>query len=598
MDKIHQLPAHEAHKIAAGEVVERPANVVKELLENALDAGATSITVYIEQGGKKLIRIVDNGCGMSRADAHMSIMHHATSKITTVDELQTLETFGFRGEALSSIASVSSMTLITKEEDTPEAYKLTIEHGTIIETGVTAAPTGTDICIKDLFSNVPARKKFLKSDDTERRAIVQLFQALCLDYPKINFKLYHNDTIVHNCPAVATMHQRIPQLFDAPMHTHMHAASTTDESLGLTIDAVFSDQQYTRYDRSSLYFFVNKRWVKNYKLSQALIKGYMGILPPNKYPAAVIALTLNTRDVDINIHPRKEEVQFLHPRALENALTSFIKKQLEMRLSSAIAPLKPDPVYTPTPVQPLFTPKPFTQAAPLTQPSIRPLPVFTPSSTKDVKPALVQEAEHQTKIHIKVPEQVPASTVLGQLHATYIIIETEEGLALVDQHAAHERILYEQFLYRFNEVATVQLLFPQVITLKEDDLALLEEYLYIFTEQGILLEQAHAQQLMVTSVPVPYKDQSIEDLVHQVISWIKEFSTLEKQQFIKKITEKLRAQMACKAAVKAGDILTHEKMQNLISTLVKTENRFTCPHGRPTHWNISLHEIQKVFKRI
>lgn len=585
MNKIHQLPRHEAQKIAAGEVVERPANVVKELLENALDAGATAITIYLENGGKKLIRIVDNGCGMSQEDAHMSIVQHATSKIRSVDELESLQTFGFRGEALSSIAAVSTLTLTTKEATASAGYKITVTHGTITHTEIVAAAQGTDIAIYDLFENVPARKKFLKTDETERRAIVQLFQALCLDYPNINFKLYHNDTLTFNCPATTRL-QRIHQLFDENLYTHMHTGEYHDEASSVSFEVLFSDYQYTRYDRNALYFFVNKRWVKNYKLSQALIKGYMGILPAGKYPAAVVSLTVNPRDVDINIHPRKEEVQFLYPRIIENTLTNFIKKQLESLMQKKLSTTAQTENFArvfPAPEIKVVQELPHTHPLITIQKPVVP-PIYT---TPKIEPV------QQTPIAEEI-----IYTVIGQIHTTYIIVETKDGIALIDQHAAHERILYEQFGSRFNNLEPIQLLFPEIITLRDADIALLQAHLSIFAEHGIIIEQTGPQQLAVTAVPVLYKNQRVEELIHHVISWIDEFTLLPIQEFSKKITEKVRAQMACKGAVKAGDILTHEKMETLIATLIKTDNRFTCPHGRPTHWNVSLYEIEKAFKRV
>jgi len=600
MNKIQKLSPHEAQKIAAGEVVERPANVVKELLENSLDAGATSITIYLENGGKKLIRVVDNGDGMSPADARMSVVHHATSKITTVDQLETLTTFGFRGEALSSIAAISTMTLITKEAHTQEATKLTITHGSIAHEELCAAPQGTDITIDNIFENVPARRKFLKSDETERRVIVQLFQAMCFAYPTVHFKLYHNDTLVHNCPPVRVL-ERIHQLFDTRMHQHMLEAITTEP--GLSITAFFSDHQYTRYDRSALFFLVNKRWVKNYKLSQAFIKAYANVLPTGKYPAGVVALTVDTRQVDINIHPRKEEVQFLHPRAIESALTQCIKKALEAKLVKMIQPIPPtqEPIHIRAPFLLQY------DSAEITK-DVRAIPQkplsnkwYNQPITSHTHPEYAQHVSNEKgrqETFVTPTEGAQLSTIIGQVHATYILIETKTGLSLVDQHAAHERILYEQFSQRFHEVSTVQLVFPHVITLKEQDLVTIQEHRALFKEHGIIFEQTSPHQVVVTGIPVPYKNHSVEELIHQVIAWVHELQMLDTQLFFKKITEKLRAQMACKAAVKAGDMLTREKMEALIAALAKTENRLTCPHGRPTHWNISLTDIQKIFKRI
>ena len=334
MARIKQLSAQEAQKIAAGEVVERPANVVKELIENSLDAGATQIIIYIEDAGKKLIRIVDNGYGMSQEDAYLCFKHHATSKINSVDDLHALTTFGFRGEALSSISSVSTVTLITKEAAALSATKLMLHDGIVTSEENIPGNTGTDIAIANLFYNVPARKKFLKTNETEWRQIQLLFQAICLDYQDVHFKLYHQNNLVFNCPATNDAQQRIAQLWD-----HTVAQQTIPiqyAANNFKISGIITNHTYSRYDRSALYFLVNKRWVKNHTLSKALLKGYLNVLPHDKFPLACIAITIDPAEIDVNIHPRKEEVQFLHPRIIENALHTCVKEALEKHLSAQL----------------------------------------------------------------------------------------------------------------------------------------------------------------------------------------------------------------------------------------------------------------------
>ena len=277
MSKIHRLAPEEAQKIAAGEVAERPANVLKELLENALDAGATDISIFIEDGGKKLIRIVDNGSGMGREDAYLCLEHHATSKITTVDELTTLTTFGFRGEALSSIAAVSHMTLKTKEATATTGISLLVSGGKVTKESAVSLNTGTDIAVQDLFYNVPARQKFLKSKETEWRALVQLFQAMCLAYKDVSFKLAHHERTLYTIPKVATLEERVSQIVEPALKHKILITQAQDSDNGISLIAACSPSDYTRFDRSQMFCFVNKRWVKNYKLGQALIKGYQGM---------------------------------------------------------------------------------------------------------------------------------------------------------------------------------------------------------------------------------------------------------------------------------------------------------------------------------
>lgn len=625
MPKIHRLEAHEAQKIAAGEVVERPANVVKELIENAIDASATQITVYIQDGGKKLIRVVDNGCGMGREDARLCFEHHATSKITTVDELNSIATFGFRGEALSSIASVSRTTLITKESCAHEGIKLELEKGTVLGESITAANQGTDILIQDLFFNLPARKKFLKSDDTEMRAIQQLFHAFCFDYTSISFKLFVHDTLTINCPATSSLHERLRQIIDPSQTDHMLECSAETKDAHITIKGFISNHQYTRYDRSSIYFFVNQRWVKQQKLSSALLKGYLNVLPPGRYPAACIFIEIDPTQVDINIHPRKEEVQFLHPRIVEQLIQNMVRTTLETNLSkqlkkdvtfsparqvphtaySAVSGLTFEPIYNiknntiphidPKSTSYSYDNPPFTHE-PL-ESNIEPQVLLTEiqsesmyQENKGSKSAFLPELSRQ-----EIFER--PYTLIGQYNKTYLLIEQEDGLFLVDQHAAHERVLYEIFSHRFNEVATVALLFPQTITMQSEDIKILEPHVDIFLQKGIDVSIMGDTQLIVRSTPVHLKNQSLEDLIQNVIGWIVQTNSADQDQFFKAINEKIHAQMACKAAVKAGDILTQEQMQQLMKDLYTTKNRFACPHGRPTGWLLSLAEIEKKFKR-
>lgn len=601
MARIKQLPPHEAHKIAAGEVVERPANVVKELVENALDAGATAITIYLEDAGKKVIRIVDNGHGMDHEDAKLCFHNHATSKISSVDDLQHIATFGFRGEALSSIAAVSHITLTTKESTAKEGIALTLNEGRITKETFASSNPGTDIKVEDLFFNVPARKKFLRSSETEWRQIVTLFQALCLDYLSISFKLFNEQELVHHCPATDNITARIAQLWDHGFANAMLPINA--EKNNIRLSGAISHQHYARYDRNQIFLFINKRWIKNQHLSRALLRGYLNVLPPARYPAAFLFFELPPHEIDINIHPRKEEVQFLHPRMIETLLQETVKKTLEENLAKKIKPQENVPTFNfdrPAFDEPLFSAPP-----PTTTYTFNNAPPFATLSApaEQQKKMSGDFATHSTQTNIHHEANVVASEsagpyqILGQLHQTYLLVEHEEGLFLVDQHAAHERILYEQFKERFNTVATTQLLFPQIITLNKDDIAVLTPHLPLIAQQGIGIELFGDQQLIIQSTPIPLKDASFDEFLRTVVGWVHEYRHVDVAEFGKLITEKLHAQMACKAAIKAGDVLSTTAMEELLKNLQKTTNRFSCPHGRPTGWLITTHEIEKKFKR-
>ncbi|MBN1549336.1 DNA mismatch repair endonuclease MutL [Candidatus Babeliales bacterium] len=588
MARIRQLPPHEAHKIAAGEVAERPANVLKELLENALDAKATSITVHIEEAGKKLIRVVDNGHGMHRDDAQECFKHHATSKIMSIADLPTIATYGFRGEALSSIAAVSTIILKTKEPDTHEGTHVNLNAGVVDNVTIGACETGTDIAVQKLFYNVPARHKFLKIDATEWRHMLTLFQAYALAHPPLSFKLTHNGTVINICPATTSIQERAQQVLDTSIAPHLIPLQPTTNQDG-TLTGVISSHHYARYDRNAIYLFVNKRWIKNLGISRALLKGYLNVLQPGRYPAACICLDLPPQTIDVNIHPRKEEIKLLHPKRIESMVTHAVTQALEMQLSEQLKK-----TTTVAKVTFNFDEHPF-----------RPHINYTAGSEHTPPPLTFRHVPRVSQTHIQTiseqPQQKidtePTWQVLGQAHKTYIILEHEEGIYLLDQHAAHERILYEQFAQRFGSVATVQLLFPTHVTLPPDDCILLMTYQSLLHHHGIIIDHLSSNQIVVTATPVHAKSLNYTELLKIFVSWIHEHKDLDPEGLNKIINEKLHAQMACKAAIKAGDELTHNHMQQLVNDLNKTSNRFSCPHGRPTGWLLTTHDIEKKFKR-
>lgn len=587
MVRIKQLSHDQAQKIAAGEVVERPANVAKELIENALDAGATAITLYIQDAGKVLIRVVDNGCGMSSEDARLCFLHHATSKITSVDDLPSLATFGFRGEALSSICSVSKVTLLTKEEHAQTATHLVVENATIIAQTQVAGNSGTDITIADLFYTIPARKKFLKTNDTEWRHILLLFQSFCLAHPQVHFRLFSQGNELFNCPGTDALSQRVAQLWDHSIAQKIIPVTFQNEEVA--IRGIISNHTYGRYDRSCLFFFVNNRWVKNYTLAKALLKGYANVLPADKFPLCALSIRINPALIDVNIHPRKEEIQFLHPRLVETAIQTVVRTSLQDHLSVQIQ--KPisfsSSSYSVTPINiPISLPSFTAQKTNVTPPS-EPLIAHTIPLAVQNMPIFTTTNQDQWK----------DCYIIGQLHKTYILIEQEDGLFIVDQHAAHESVLYERFSSRFTAIDTIQLLFPLTFTLNDEDMKLALYHRQFFEQHGITLERFGTHQIIIASVPLHIKDIHLEELVRNTLEWAREEKGLDSQQLYEVLTKKLHAQMACKAAIKAGDILTAAQMQQLLSDLDKTDQRFTCPHGRPTGWNISLTDIEKKFKR-
>lgn len=599
MSKIKLLSPQEICKIAAGEVVERPANIVKELVENALDAGSTNIEIFIERSGKKGIRVLDNGYGMSKEDALLCFAHHATSKIKTVSDLDDLSSFGFRGEALSSIAAVSKVTLITMEQGSSCGTQIKLEGNKLVSQNDFASPVGTDISIQDLFYNMPARQKFLKQDETEWRQILLLFQAFVLDYTNVHFKLYHDMRLVHNCPIVQHIKDRVLQLWDSEVADKMLELEEV-ESQELKITGISSSHQTFRYNKSYMFCFVNRRLVKNYGLIKAILKGYANVLPEGRYPISILFIDMPSAHVDINVHPRKEEVSFLNPRKVENAVTGAIKKILESQLANQIT--------GPRFFNQSITSKPNYFSKHNEFRGMNPINNFDLDFFKDYE---VPNKDY--KKSSLVPDEILPGVVnpviiqnsfvernyeiIGQFKKTYIIVSNDEGLLLVDQHAAHERVMYEKFKNRFVDVVAVNLMFPKIITLSVLNLKILKPHLEILKNHGILAEIFGEDQIVIQATPTYLKHANWDDLIHQLIAWLHDYHELDNVQFTQKINEHLHAQMACKAAVKAGDVLSDEQMYELLDDLEKTSNRLTCPHGRPTVWSFSLSEIEKKFKR-
>jgi DNA mismatch repair protein MutL len=605
MAKIHQLSPSQAQKIAAGEVVERPANIVKELLENALDAGATKIAVHIAKGGKRSIRVVDNGCGMSAEDAHICFNKYATSKLTHVDELSSIATFGFRGEALASIAAVSTTTLVTKEAHTDHGCRIIIADNTILETASVAANTGTDITVADIFSTLPARKKFLKTDETETHQIEQLLCAIALTHIDVEFKLYVDGSLRYLCPATDDLLKRYAQLFDHHVADHMLSMQHADAEI--TVRGLISHQRYQRYDRSGIYLFVNRRWIKDLKLMRALMRGYQNVLPPARFPAGVVCVELDPALLDINMHPRKEEVQFMHPRLVETAVQRAVTQCLEQTITNELHKPSVQQTHTPTPPQaaPFVIPVQSSARSALSIPTMAsPTPrTVTSWQEKKISASPAQTAAEATYTqHNVVAETVcPAThsigTVLAQLYQTYIVVEQDDALVLVDQHAAHERIIYEQLKTAATQLEPVALLFPLLINLHHGQLALLEPYLEQFKAHGIHMVAFGVDCLHVTALPVLFKDRPIDKCVQEVAAWLAEHQSLAATELADRLHDAMRQRMACAAAVKAGDLLTTEQMEHLVRTLARTPENFCCPHGRPTIWQLPRDMITKRFKR-
>jgi DNA mismatch repair protein MutL len=593
MNKIKVLPQDQAQKIAAGEVIERPANVVKELIENSIDAGSTQITLHIQQAGKQLIRIIDNGFGMSNQDAKVCFLSHATSKISRLEELETINSYGFRGEALASISAISKVKLTTRQPEDSSGIQIEYEDGKLVSETTSACNVGTDIQINELFYNIPVRKKFLKQDETEWNQIQTLFQSFCLSHKQIHFKLYSDDKLVLNAPPVNSLQNRVTQIWDHNFSQNLLGSEDNSQSW-IKIEGCISNHNFWRYNRNCIFFFVNKRWVKNPELSKGLLKGYLNVLPHDKFPAAFIFIEIDKTLIDINCHPKKEEVRFLKPVTVQNILHETVKKTLSENLSKQIMPnftgqnsvpyntveaglterLEPSPSFRTMPN--LFEPTPFYRA--------------------ESNPELVSRVISESINKIQTPA-TSSYKIIGQLFKTYILIENQDNFVIIDQHAAHERIIYENMQKSFEFKQGTKLLFPEFLNFSEAQIESLLKFKDFFSNQGIEFEAIGKNDITVKTSPPAISKTSLKDLFTQAVEFIQDNESLDQEIFRKKLNEHMHSQIACKSAIKAGDPLGLVEIQKLIVDLDKCENRLICIHGRPTTWVISKLEIEKKFRR-
>ena len=433
------------------------------------------------------------------------------------------------------------------------------------------------------------------------------FFAFCLSHLHISFKLYSEEKLLYTCPRVTTIQERYAQLFEQKVASQMLPITYASNTLHIT--GLISHHQYERYDRNMIYLFVNQRWVKDTQLSHAFIKGYKHVLPPGRYPAGCIHISVNALEVDINIHPRKEEVQFLHPRQVQQSITATVTQALEQHLSQQLektVQFRPsgssaDIPFTTQNISKERTFKPFDFDTFFAQASPAFDVVTTPQQAHHHAQQLSSSLQQTTQLPkqqiIHAGSEQLSYTCIGQFKNTYLLLEHTDGLLLIDQHAAHERILYEQFCAQHGNIATVKLMFPHIMHVSSEDFQTIVDYINLFAQYGIEIEPFGSNTIKIQAAPLQLKHASVDDIIKDALAYINECKGLEEHAFAQQVQKKLYADMACKAAVKAGDMLTPELMQELIKNLYTTNNRFSCPHGRPTHYMLHIDEIEKKFKR-
>ena len=690
---VRLLDTNTANQIAAGEVVEKPASVVKELVENALDAGADKIEVTIFAGGTEYIRVTDNGCGMSEADAKMAVLRHATSKLTKAEDLLSLNTLGFRGEALPSIASVSNFTLLTRPESEEFATSVHIDGGENTEVTASGGSTGTTVIVENLFFNVPARRKFLKTVSTEGRYISELLTRLALSRPDVRFKLVNNDKGVLSTPGDGDLEHAIRALYGKNVAENLLEVSLNDPKV--RVSGFIGKPTLLKGTRQWQTFFVNGRCIGSKMLSKAMDHAYQSQIPKSGFPFAVINLKVDTASVDVNVHPQKSEIKFsddsLIYKAMYKALTDALTKPMSAQKTQVtLLPdselnvfVKPQPQAVSVPVTPVPQPKPAYQpqqpvfkggaeqifktperreepqsaAEPVFKSSAE--PIFKTPERNEEQPAaeelLVNEQQpvptikkeqaeqqamwqpfddfnktsatvsyskgyqepvlevHEARSEFAKPQPAEAAPAadretiaftdtdsgmdtiwpIGQVDKTFIIAQSETTLYLIDQHAAHERILYDKLVASHEQIPSQQLLMPLYVDMAADDIALIEEHRDEFLALGVDAASAGESLLRVSSLPADIKADAAEEFINAISKMLREMRNVNGSD----LRQEVLHMTACKAAIKAGQLLNMRQMRQLIIDLCNTTHPFTCPHGRPCMIEIDSNQLYKMFKR-
>ncbi|WP_089969927.1 DNA mismatch repair endonuclease MutL [Lihuaxuella thermophila] len=639
MGKIQILDEHLANQIAAGEVVERPASIVKELVENAIDAEATRIQIWIEEGGISLIRVSDNGIGMERDDAQLAFSRHATSKIKKERDLFSIRTLGFRGEALPSIASVARVSLTTAHDSSGLAVTVNVEGGELLSVEETSRTRGTDVVVRDLFFNTPARLKYLKTVNTEVSHVADVVGRLALAHPTIAFSLAHNSRELFRTSGDGKLLHVLHALYGKQVAGQL--IPFADEDPDFRVSGFMSKPEVTRSSRSYLTVILNGRCVRSLPITQSVLRAYGTLLPTGRYPVGVLHIEMDPKLVDVNVHPSKLEVRLskekeccqLAERAIKKAFreASFVPEvtrapgQAKVQKTKVVQEaLRWDYAERGREYPPLQPPASRVKETPDTKRSVAepdPAASFiqptdkkeetrkTPgegihpgriAETQADRPAMPTPPQQEEVISVPTEEErkqkLPDMMPLSQIHGTYIVAQAEDGFYLLDQHAAHERIYYEVFSKKMGERNHRQqaLLIPMTVECTPAEAEVVQMHIEYLNQWGLEIEPFGGATFIIRSYPDWFPKEDAEGLIHEIFEWLKEHGKVD--------TAKLRdagaKMMSCKAAIKANRHLRRDEMEELLRQLNQCENPFTCPHGRPIFVHFSTYELEKMFKRV
>ena len=620
MSKIALLTQDTIDKIAAGEVVERPSSVVKELVENAIDAKATAITIEIKEGGISFIRISDNGCGIDKSEVPLAFLRHSTSKIRSVEDLLCVSSLGFRGEALSSIAAVSRVELITKTPDSLTGVRYQIEGSKEIVLEEIGAPDGTTFLVKDLFYNTPARKKFLKSAQTEGSYIADMVEKLALSHPDISFKFIQNNQTKLHTSGNGNIKDLIYHVFGREISSAVLPIELENELFSVT--GYIGKPVITRGNRNFEIYFINGRYVKSQLLSKAIEESYKSFLMQHQYPFCVLYFTFKGESLDVNVHPTKMELRFDNNQEVYQYLCNGLYEVLSRKEMIPEVPVTEEK-KTPNVVREYkeSIPEPF-EARRLNQVRSQDS-IFTAAQLETVRDSVKKDSPYETKyptytknISTQIAEKSGYENItleslssdfltkdakkkhriIGQLFKTYWLVEFEDKLFIVDQHAAHEKVLYERTMatLREKEYTSQTISPPIVLSLDANEILMLEKYKDQIAKMGYEVESFGGKEYMISAIPANLFKVDMKDLF---IEMLDDFSNLSGRETPELILEKV-ASMSCKAAVKGNQNLSFSEFDALVEELLTLDNPYNCPHGRPTIISMTKYEIEKKFKRI
>ncbi len=649
MPRIHVLPDLLVNKIAAGEVIERPASVVKELVENSLDAGATRISVRIEDGGRSLVRLVDDGCGMSAEDLRLSVLPHATSKIASDEDLAQIRTMGFRGEALASIGAVSRLHITSRTADAIEGAQVIVTGERIEHSGAAGCPVGTSVEVRDLFFNVPARRRFLRSPSTESGHIVEQFARLALGHRQVGFELTSGNRTVHALPAGASVPDRVGRLYGPEMAAELLVVARQERGVG--IEGYAAPPARSRSSGNWQYIFLNGRYVRDRVIQHAIREAYRGLMEPSRYPVVFLYLTMDPSLVDVNVHPTKAEVRWqdsnlLYSQVLSALREKFQRTDLTVAWKSSL--MAPSSEETDTPrfgeesavaAGPATPPPDPQEQERLRQAAAAFFKSATPIVGASAPPSRVPPEAYSSPTSGRIgsgrPATAPATVGLGgatdwrslyappatelalpstgegaaerpapsyrpcraiQLLNAYLVAESDDGIVIIDQHALHERVLYDELRRRIaaGSLESQRLLLPETIPATPQQIALLETHAELLGRLGIEWSPFGPDCVAIQAFPSILRDTDVASFLRDLIDRLAESHSVASPEVV---IHELLDMMSCKAAVKAGDPLTPQEIDALIARKDLVEKSSNCPHGRPTTLRLTVRELEKQFKR-